>query len=65
MDQYSEEIPIVSLSILGLSGQPDFASLRNLVKTTRSACLFTLDSGGGKCFGLICGYGKGRESKEI
>ena len=43
--QYSEEIPFASLNIFGLSAQPDFASFRRLVKTTRSACLFTLDSG--------------------
>ena len=45
IDQYSEQIPTVSLNIFGLSSQPDFASLRKLVKMTRSACLCTLDSG--------------------
>jgi len=45
VDQYAERIPVVSLNILGLSSQPDFAMLRHLVEKTGSACLFTLDSG--------------------
>lgn len=45
LDQYAEQIPVVSLNIFGLSSQPDFARCRHLVEMTRSACLFTLDSG--------------------
>jgi len=45
IDRYAEQIPVVSLNIFGLASQPDFADTRHLVETTRSACLFTLDSG--------------------